>query len=153
MKSLFLKGLEEKLTALVEPIVAESGFELVELQLVQRKANSLLRLLIDKTGGVTIDDCALISQRVSYQLEVSDPIENRYILEVSSPGLDRPLTTPADFRRKIGETVKLTVQESGRTRETAGEIISVSDDTLTLRTEDGDVRWPLADITRGKIVF
>jgi ribosome maturation factor RimP len=153
MKSAYQKSMEERLTAIIEPVVTEYGCELVELQLVQRKANALVRVLVDKFGGVTIDDCAAVSHQVSFLLDASDPLESRYTLEVSSPGLDRPLATPADFRRKVGETVRLFIQNSQGSRERLGEIVQIDDQTLTLRTSDGEERFPLSDIVKGKIIF
>jgi ribosome maturation factor RimP len=153
MKSAYQKSMEERLTAIIEPVVTEYGCELVEIQLVQRKANALVRVLVDKRGGVTIDDCAAVSHQVSFLLEASDPLEGRYTLEVSSPGLDRPLVTPADFRRKVGETVRLFLQNSNGHRERSGEIVQVDDQTLTLMTGDGEERYPLGDIVKGKIIF
>ena len=153
MKSAYQKGMEERLTAIISPVVAEFGCELVEAQLVQRKANALVRVLIDKRGGVTIDDCAAISHQVSFLLDTQDTMDGRYTLEVSSPGLDRPLTTPADFRRKIGETVRLFIQNSQGSCERLGEIAQVDDQMLTLKTDDGEERCLLADIVKGKIIF
>lgn len=153
MKSAYQKSVEEKLTSMIDPAVADYGCELVELQLVQRKANALLRVLVDKRGGVTIDDCAALSHQISFLLDASDPLESRYTLEVSSPGLDRPLTTPADFRRKVGETVKLTVQNEQGIREFTGAIESVDEAMLSLKTENGVERYPLANIIKGKIIF
>lgn len=153
MKSAYQKSMEERLTAIIEPVVTEYGCELVEIQLVQRKANALVRVLVDKRGGVTIDDCAAVSHQVSFLLEASDPLEGRHTLEVSSPGLDRPLVTPADFRRKIGETVRLFIQNSQGTREHSGEIVQVDDQTLTLRSGKGEERYQLGDIVKGKIIF
>jgi ribosome maturation factor RimP len=153
MKSAYQKSMEERLTAIIDPVVTEYGCELVEIQLVQRKANALVRVLVDKRGGVTIANCAAISHQVSFLLDTSDPLDGRYTLEVSSPGLDRPLTAPADFRRKIGETVRLFIQDSQGSRERLGEIVQVDDRTLTLRTDDGEERCPLGDIVKGKIIF
>lgn len=138
---------------MIEPVVVEYGCELVEIQLVQRKANALVRVLVDKAGGVTIDDCTSVSHQVSYLLDANDPLESRYTLEVSSPGLDRPLVTQADFRRKIGETVRVFLQGEAGNREMVGEIAQVDDRTLTLKTGDGEERCLLSDIIKGKIIF
>jgi ribosome maturation factor RimP len=153
MKSAYQKSLEERLTVMIEPVVVEYGCELVEIQLVQRKANALVRVLVDKAGGVTIDDCTSVSHQVSYLLDANDPLESRYTLEVSSPGLDRPLVTQADFRRKIGETVRVFLQGEAGNREMVGEIAQVDDRTLTLKTGDGEERCLLSDIIKGKIIF
>jgi ribosome maturation factor RimP len=153
MKSSYQIQIEAKLSALVEPAVLEAGVELVELQWVQRKSSSLVRLLVDKLGGISLDDCAEISRRVSFLLETADPIEGRYTLEVSSPGLDRLLTTEADFRRKIGETIRLTLANGDRTSEVTGELVKVEDERLTLMTATGEDGFPLKNVVRGKIIF
>lgn len=153
MKSSYQIEIEGKLTTIVEPVVLEAGAELVELQLVQRKSSALLRLLVDKPGGITLDDCTAISRGVSFLLETTDPLEGRYTLEVSSPGLDRPLTTEADFRRKIGEEIKLFFKQDERTMEVAGEIVKVEDKRLTLMTGEGEQDFLLENVVRGKIIF
>ncbi len=153
MKSAYQKSMEERLTTIIDPVITEHGCELVEVQLVQRRANALVRVLMDKPGGVTIDDCAAVSHQVSYLLDASDPLEGRYTLEVSSPGLDRPLTTPADFRRKIGETVRLFAKGPAGSYERLGKIVQVDDQTLTLKTGSGEERCPWSDIVKGKIIF
>lgn len=152
-KSLYQKGMEEKLSAMMSPVIAENGCELVELQLVQRRSNSLVRVLVDKLGGISLDDCAELSRQISYLLEVEDPIERHYTLEVSSPGLDRPLTTAADFRRKVGESVKLNVKKADKSFEISGEITRVDEQSLTLTTSSGEETFLLSDVSKGKIIF
>lgn len=153
MKSAYLKSMEEKIAGMISPVIAEADYELVELQLVPRKSSSLLRILVDRSGGITLDECAELSHRIAYVLEVEDPIENRYTLEVSSPGLDRPLTTEGDFRRKAGERVRLLLEAAGTQRQADGEIVGVQADCLILRTEAGEERFPLAGIVKGKILY
>ncbi len=153
MKSAYQQELEAKLTELVSGAVIECGAELVELQFVQRKSSALLRILADKVGGISLDQCAEISRRVSFLLETTDPIEGRFTLEVSSPGLDRPLTSRDDFRRKVGERVRLTVTEAERTRDVEGEIVKVEDNRLSLSTAAGEAEFPLDRVVRGKIIF
>ena len=145
--------MEGKLATLVEPLVTEAGAELVELQLVQRKSSALLRLLVDKLGGINLDECAEISRRVSFLLETDDPLEGRYTLEVSSPGLDRPLTTQSDFRRKIGEMIKLMLRDGERTFEVTGEIVKSEENSVTLMTAKGEDTFLLENVVRGKIIF
>ena len=93
---------------LIEPIVTKQGYELVRI-LTIGQANLTLQVMIDKLDGtdITVDDCAKVSRALSDMLDEKDPIENRYSLEVSSPGLDRPLTKPAHFERYIGYEIKL----------------------------------------------
>ncbi len=153
MKSAYQKSMEEKITALLSPVISEANYELVELQLVPRRSSSLLRVLVDRVGGITLDECAELSHRISYVLEVEDPIENRYTLEVSSPGLDRPLTTEADFRRKVGESILLSLQDGGSLSQVEGKIVKVEGDQLVLSVDDSEQRFSLTDIVKGKIIF
>lgn len=94
-------------SSFARPIVDEAGFELVDLELAGRQGSYVLRLLIDKPGGVTINDCAQVNRELSSLLDLEDPIPSRYTLEVSSPGLDRPFKTEKDFRRALGKWVKV----------------------------------------------
>ncbi len=152
-KSAYQIALEEKLADLLAPVLAEVGCELVELQYVQRKSTALLRVLVDRIGGVTLDECAEVSRRASYLLEVEDPIEGKYTLEVSSPGLDRPLTSAGDFRRKVGETIRLFLNDASGRSERVGKIVKFENDMLTLEGDDGRSEIALSQISKGKIIF
>ena len=96
-----------KVQALVEPVLAEMGYELVDLQLRNELVGLVMRLIIYKEEGITIADCSAVSREVSHLLEVEDPIVRSYHLEVSSPGLDRPLVSRRDFDRNKGKKVKI----------------------------------------------
>lgn len=97
----------ETVRAFAAPIVANEGMELIDVELVGSLGKPTLRLFIDKVGGITLDDCSLVSRTVSAALDVEDPIESAYELEVSSPGLDRPLRTPEHFTKFAGQKVKV----------------------------------------------
>ncbi len=103
---------------LTEPIVTASGMELVDVEFRREAVGMVLRLTIDKEGGVSIDDCAYISRLVSDLLDAKDLIENKYHLEVSSPGINRILKRPKDFERFSGQKVYITTKEliNGRRR-------------------------------------
>lgn len=105
------EGLEERLRALAAPLLTDLGFELVDVMLATEYGRKVLRFFIDKPGGVTIDDCTEASREISTLLDVEDPIPQRYTLEVSSPGLDRPLVKEADFVRYIGKKAKIKTKE------------------------------------------
>lgn len=92
---------------MLEPVVAALGYELWGVELNTRPRHSLLRIYIDSEAGITVDDCAAVSRHASSALDVADPIAGAYTLEVSSPGWDRPLFTPAQFRRYIGQRVRI----------------------------------------------
>jgi len=98
---------DEQVRRLLEPIVSRDGFELVEVEWVREGPSWVLRLFVDKQGGVTIDDCQALSRTVEPVLDVEDFIEPPYSLEVSSPGLDRPLRKPGDFERFAGQRARI----------------------------------------------
>ncbi len=106
----------EDLKSRLEPLIEDSGFELVELTAPLIGGRQIIRIYIHSPDGVTLDDCARISRQVSDRLETDDPVAGRYNLEVSSIGLNRPLTSAGDFRRRIGEKIAVTYDdENGRT--------------------------------------
>jgi len=133
----------ERLRAMLEPAVEALGFELVDTEFSGSGHRALLRIYIDRPGGVNVDDCAAVSHQVSAILDVEDPIAGRYTLEVSSPGLDRPLTRPQDFERFAGElvAVKLARPRDGR-RKFKGRLLGLRDGMIALEA-DGE-RFDLA---------
>lgn len=133
----------DRIEKLVMPIVADFGMELVELEFKREGRSWALCLFIDKPGGVTLDDCAEVSREVSAILEVEDPIESAYRLEVSSPGIDRPLKKPADFERFSGQLVKIKTRslldpdDRGHRRKTfVGELLGLDGEMVRLRQSD-----------------
>ena len=94
----------------LEPHLIEQGFELVELEFAQQGGRGVLRLYVDRSGGVTIDDCVAVSQLLSPVLDAAEFLSDSFVLEVSSPGIDRPLRKPEDFQRFAGERVVLKSQ-------------------------------------------
>ena len=146
---------------LVLPILAGFGMELVELEFKREGRDWFLRLFIDKPGGVTLDDCAEVSREVSAILEVEDPIASAYRLEVSSPGLDRPLKRPEDFARFAGQLIKIKTRalidpdQRGHSRKTfVGELLGLDGEVLRLRLTDkrgGIVAIALADLEKANL--
>lgn len=131
---------KDKLTALVEPVVAEAGFELVDLEYQKESGHWVLRLFIDRPGGVTLDDCARVSERVSAFLDEADPIPHHYLLEVSSPGVNRTLRKEEDFLRFRGRqvTVRTFAPLEGR-RRFRGELAGLEDGLVLV--QEGNVLW------------
>jgi ribosome maturation factor RimP len=135
--------------------------ELVDLEFKREGHSWFLRLFIDKPGGVTLDDCAEVSREISALLEVEDPIEAPYRLEVSSPGIDRPLKKPADFDRFAGQLVKIKTRKlldpdvRGHQRKTfVGELCGLDGTLVRLRQTDrrgGEISIPLAEIDRANL--
>lgn len=101
------KVIEKNVEKLLIPIIDENNFELVDLEFVKEGPNWYLRVFIDKANGITIDDCELVSKALEKILDEKDPIEQQYILEVSSPGIDRPLKKESDFKKYNGEIIDI----------------------------------------------
>lgn len=121
------------------PLLASYQFELVDVEYVKEAGNWYLRAYIDKEGGITVDDCEVISRQFSDWLDREDFIEDSYILEVSSPGLGRPLKKDKDFARSLGEEVEIRLYrpQDGR-KEYTGFLKQFDASTVTVETEDGD---------------
>src|SRR5579872_6702263 len=141
--------MRETLLKLLEPAIEALGYELVELEFPPH----LLRIYIDREGGVTVDDCEVVSRQVSAVLDVEDPIPGAYTLEVSSPGLDRPLRKEADFARFAGERAKveLALPKDGRRRFT-GTLKGCEAGEVLIEVDGVDHRLPLADIDKARLV-
>jgi ribosome maturation factor RimP len=123
------------LRSLLEPSVESLGYELLHIEFAGQGGN-ILRLYIDAIGGIEVDDCASVSRQVGLILDVEDPVKNAYTLEVSSPGLDRPLVKPEHFRAHTGELVKITMHTHvlGRRRFT-GILIEADEHQAVLETD------------------
>ena len=128
----------EKMTEeLLEPVVGEFGFELVDVEYVKEAGTWYLRAHIDKPGGITVDDCEAVSRKFSDILDEKDYIEDTYIFEVSSPGLGRPLKKEKDFQRSLGEEVEIrTYRPIDRQKEFSGILKAFDRDTVTIVYED-----------------
>lgn len=128
----------EQLSELLTPSVEALGYELVGVEYHPNSVNALLRVYIDKADGVELDDCLAVSEQVSGVLDVEDPIPNHYTLEVSSPGLDRPLFALKDFVRFSGERAKIRLAKPiQRQRNFKGTIVAVDDEVITIEADDG----------------
>ena len=128
---------EKKTEALLEPVVAGFGFELVDVEYVKEAGTWYLRVYIDKPGVITVDDCEALSRKFSDILDEKDYIEDTYIFEVSSPGLGRPLKKEKDFQRSLGEEVEIrTYRPIDRQKEFAGILKTFDKDTVTIVYED-----------------
>jgi ribosome maturation factor RimP len=145
----------DKLTDLLAPAVEGMDYELVGIEYLSkgRSGGGVLRVYIDSPEGITLDDCSRVSHQVSGILDVEDPIGENYNLEVSSPGLDRPLFGRRDFQRFTGSrvTVKLRTKISGQ-RRFKGELQGIQDDDLLLAVDNEIFRLPLDQIDKAKLV-
>ena len=151
-----MNGLPERVTSEFEKIVASEGLELVHVDYRRQGRTYLLRIDIDKEGGVTLDDCQLVSQQVSAWLDVEDPIPGEYELQVSSPGLDRKFYRDSDYQKFIGRLVRVKTSAAirglhvivGRLKEFDGKKIVVTDPAMK---KDADYEIPLADIKETRL--
>lgn len=98
---------KDKIEKIVLPLIKEQSLELVDLEIKGKGPTTILKVFVDRSGGITLDECTMLSEKLSVLLDLEDIFPHPYTLEVSSPGLDRPLVTEADFKRKIGENVKV----------------------------------------------
>ncbi|GLB28215.1 ribosome maturation factor RimP [Lacrimispora amygdalina] len=129
---------EAKTESFLMPLMKENDFELVDVEYVKEAGNWYLRAYIDKKGGITVDDCEIISRKLGDWLDEKDFIADSYILEVSSPGLGRPLKKDKDFDRSIGEDVDIKLYKPlNKQKDFTGTLISYDRDTVTIAQEDG----------------
>ncbi|MBQ1493229.1 MAG: ribosome maturation factor RimP [Blautia sp.] len=132
---------ESKAQALLEPIVEGMGFELVDVEYVKEAGTWYLRGYIDKSGGITVNDCEAVSRIFSDRLDEEDFIEDSYVMEISSPGLDRPLKKEKDFARSIGKLVEVrTYKPIEKQKEFIGTLKSYTEGSLTIEEESGEER-------------
>ena len=143
------------LSLILMPIVEEHGFELVDVEYVKEGGTWYLRAYIDKPGGINVDDCEVVSRRLSDILDEKDYIEEAYILEVSSPGLGRPLKKEKDFKRSLGEEVDVrTYRMIEKQKEFTGLLKDYDDATVTIEMEDGTLKtFEKSDIALIRLAF
>lgn len=129
---------EAKTESFLLPLIEEHHFDLVDVEYVKEAGNWYLRAYIDKEGGITVDDCEVVSRRLGEWLDEKDFIADSYILEVSSPGLLRPLKKDKDFERSIGRAVDIKLYKPlNKQKDFTGELVSYDKETVTISQEDG----------------
>ena len=129
---------EERTEKLLGPILEENHFELVDVEYVKEGGSWYLRAYIDKPGGITVDDCEIVNRTLGDLLDEEDFIEDSYILEISSPGLGRPLKKERDFARSLGEEVEIrTYRMVNKQKEFRGILKAYDKDTVTIEEEEG----------------
>lgn len=139
--------------SVIEPVVESLGFELVGVEYLVQGGDGLLRVYIDTENGIVVEDCSRVSHQLSGVLDVEDVIKGHYSLEVSSPGLDRPLFSLAHFERFVGSEVKLRLDahQDGR-RNFRGKIVGVEDGEIVLLIDGEEVCVPFLAIDRANLV-
>ena len=145
---------EQEAEALVSPIVEKYGFELVDVEYVKEGSSFYLRAYIDKPGGITVDDCETVSREFSDKLDEADFIEEAYIMEVSSPGLGRPLKKEKDFKRSIGKEVEIrTYRPIDREKEFYGVLKAYDENSVTIDCEEEERTFQKAEIALIRLAF
>ena len=147
-----MRGGTEKLRALLEPPVENLGYELVHLEFGSQDKNAILRVYIDAPGGIQVDDCATVSRQLSAVLDVEDPLNSSYFLEVSSPGLDRPLVKPEHFRQFVGDKARIVMATHilGRRRFT-GQMMEAGIDAVVLEVDGESYELPYKDMESAQL--
>ncbi len=144
----------EELEKRVSDVVEREGFEFVEMKLARHGKHHTIRVFADCEDGITLDQCAVISRAVSRELDDLDPFESSYRLEVSSPGLERPLKKTTDFRRRMGAKIKVyCVDDDGKQYQVEGSLEYVDTNGLRLATSKGSVELQMIHVRYGKVVF
>ena len=148
-----MASLESKLIEMLEPAVQAAGYELWGLEFVRAGRHSTLRVFIDHENGITVDDCADCSRQMSAVLDVEDPISSEYNLEVSSPGMDRPLFTLDQYKAFVGQdvSVKTRLAQAGQ-RKFSGTLLSVDSDMLSIQTQTQVVDLMFENIEKGNLL-
>ncbi|MDD3222160.1 MAG: ribosome maturation factor RimP [Clostridia bacterium] len=149
------KEYESKTETLIQPLIDENNFELVDVEWVKEGANWYLRVYIDKEGGIGVNDCVLISRAFEEILDSEDYISENYIFEVSSPGLDRPLKKEKDFARSIGKDVEIKLYKPlDKKKEYSGVLTAYDENTITIEQEDeSTVVFNRSDVALIRLAF
>ncbi|MGQ0674891.1 MAG: ribosome maturation factor RimP [Rhodospirillales bacterium] len=145
-----------EITRMIEPSLQAMGYQLVRVQLMGGHRRPTVQIMAERADGnaMTVKDCTEVSRAVSALIDVADPLPASYILEVSSPGIDRPLIRPADYQRFAGYEAKLETRwPVGGRRRFRGRLLGLDNDAVRVRTEEGEVALPLNEIERAKLVL
>ena len=138
--------IESRAEALIQPVIEENQFELVDVEYVKEAGEWYLRAYIDKPGGVTVDDCEKVSRAFEARLDEADLIADAYILEVSSPGLDRPLKKEKDYQRSLGRLIEVrTYRPIDKRKEFCGILKAYDADTVTIEEDGSDITFQKKD--------
>ncbi len=144
----------DQIRAIIEATVDSLGFELVRVTYGGGRKPTLQIMAERPDGTMGVEDCATLSREVSLILDVEDPLQGEYLLEVSSPGIDRPLTRPKDFERWVGFDVKIEMNETiNDRRRFRGRMVAFDGETISLKMDDGDVVLAYADVSKAKLIL
>lgn len=146
-----MEKLREELLALVAPVAQRFNVELVDLELKGSKHNLIVRVIADTDGGISIGACAALSRALADEFEIKNALEGKYRLEVSSPGIDRPLRSRRDFQRNLGRDVALRHRQAETIVEVEGTIQAVTETEIEITSPGKSHKIPLAEIELGRI--
>ena len=139
---------------LIADAIGSFGYELVHVEYQPRRDSSVLKIYIDRPGGVTVDDCQRVSRHVGVMLDVEDLIPHRYTLEVSSPGIERPLFKPEDYKRFSGKEVRLTTLEKIEGRKNfVGYLRGIEEGVVEFESEGKTIKVPFRSIRKANLVY
>ncbi len=149
------KKIEEKAYELLEGYLASVGYEVLLIEFLRNQKGWVLRIFIDTESGVTIEDCSRVSELIEPLLDVEDIIKISYSLEVSSPGLNRPLRKLEHFKKVIGETVKVVLSEpvEGNRKNFKGKLLKAEDDLITVKTENEIFEIEIKNIKKANLIY
>jgi ribosome maturation factor RimP len=150
------QSITSTIDTMIRPMLDENGFELVDIEFVKEGGNRFLRVIVDKPGGIDIDDCSKISEYVSEKLDEQDPIPEAYFLEVTSPGAERPLKKPADFHKALNLNVFITTyEEISGMKEFEGILSAFDEENLVITSGKKAFNIPYSKVAsaRQSIVF
>ncbi len=145
-------GIIERVKGIVDPILLSEGMELVDIEYRREARGWVLRLFIDKEGGITLEHCARISEELGRNLDVEDFIPNPYVLEVSSPGLDRPLKKEKDFIKYLQHRIKVkTLDPIDQRRNFRGKLLRVLEGRIELEVDGRIIQIPLSNLAKANL--
>ncbi len=149
------KEIQQTVEKIVEPVLVENDYELVDIEFIKEGKNWFLRVYIDKSDGITLDDCQFVNRELSETLDQEDPIPQSYYLEVSSPGLERPLKKESDFERFKGSKIKVkTYILINKQKKFTGILQDYKDGLVQLQLDTGDnVSIPFDKIAKANLFF
>lgn len=142
-----------ELKEFIEPVLSGLGIDLVNLELRGQRGSSVLCLYVDEPGGISLERCTQASRAIADLLDQRDPVAGHYKLEVSSPGVDRPLVTEKDFARHVGRKIAVTCRIASEEKNCTGTIEGVADGIVQLRTAAALLELPVAEVIVAKIVL
>jgi ribosome maturation factor RimP len=146
--------IRDRVFSLIEPMLEDIGYELVEVEYLSVQGRWVLRLYIDKEGGVTIDDCVNVSRDLGDIIDVKEIIDHEYVLEVSSPGLNRPLRKEKDFINVIGKRIKLKmIRELNGQKNFTGNLKDYNNRTIYLETDGKIIELPFDDVEKSNLIY